>query len=133
MKKVLLALTLIVFSSPAYASELQFEKDCKPDFTIRCLLQTYDTTKDLVWKDSIKLRIGSQYGGMSWLNAFSTSMGNTKYFCPPNISITPEQAFDIFRTQAEKEVKQALDAHHVKKIGWFLLKGVIATFPCSKK
>ena len=120
MKKVLLVLSLIMFSSPVYAEE---------KLTMEGFLDLYNKggleTKKLMHN---QLRAMTQ--GMGWSNTELRANKRKPIYCPPSkLNITGEQAYDIF----EKNLKKRRNWREINMRGYglFLLLGLKETFPCK--
>ena len=119
-KKLTLILALLVFSNPAMGK----------DSTLKEVLELYDVTP-LANKQIIHRAFRDMQSGMSWYKSYQKSLGDegkVLYCLPGKLSMTGEQAFQIFRGEVERRKKPNAPA---ATRGLFLLMGLMYTFPCK--
>ena len=121
MKKLTLVLALLLFSSPAWGQKK----------TIKDFLEAYDKAP-LKAQQGINIKFIDYENGMGWANShLEIVRGEKPLYCPPKkLRLTGEQAFQIFREEVERKVGFAKKLS-VKASGFFLLGGLIRTFPCK--
>jgi hypothetical protein len=118
MKRILMAaLVGVLVSGPGFAAEK----------TIRDILALTDTDPS---KTFMEIEISGIGSGFSWANTALASRGDKLLYCQPDITITTDQYFSIFRGYAEKNPAMLDENSYIR--GLVLLRGLQEAFPCPK-
>jgi hypothetical protein len=119
MKRLLLALAMVVMVSPAWGA----------DGTIGATIKSYD--EEIKFRQSLDYIFQTVGRGMLTATVFVEERGDEGLYCPPMaLTITGGQYFEIFKRQAIS-YNALEDPFMLEDAAVLLLRGLVNTFPCT--